>query len=218
MAVDMIKKGKYYICVGEFLKKDPYEVEPLGQTTDNSFIQFFYNGNRYMTTSASLTWSSVDGTARRYSFEPDPSFIIGNMYRCINNDNELLDTNGQYIKIMPYNYANFIEFDFNIDDEAQSRIDTFASRGCKVEIWPDSKLVPGDTYIHGEPVSIDNVDISYIVSMGYRFRCGCGRGHTQLESIANAWKSLRVKSPLVETLCMCLSGRYSLWCQFNKAR
>ena len=211
----MIQKDKFYLCVGTFYKKDPFnmdEGEDLTHATDNSFVNVYYNGGYYARPLISLSWTVGDGYYDRYYdssvYQPDPMFRKGILYHCY-EDGYLFDDCGQRVNVMPYNYENFIDIDFKIDDTTQSRIDILKNRGLEVSVTPVSQLKEGVQ--PNDPITLDKITISYQASMSYKIKFGFGSGNTQLEAVNDAWKKLRVKSDLVRKLSNCIGNRRWYW-------
>lgn len=218
----MIQKDRYYLCVGTFYKKDPFEMENNEQPTqanDNSFVNIYYNGNYYTTARTAFTWSIGDGYYNSTIWRPDPVFRKGILYQCY-EDGYLFDDCGQRVSIMPYNYENFLDIDFKIDDETQSRIKVLNTRNLGVGITPISQLREGVQ--PNESVTLDKVIITYQASMSHNLYVGYGNGNTQLEAVNNAWKSLRTKSELIRRLRNCIErgrpiyfGAYKTYSYYN---
>jgi hypothetical protein len=212
----MIQKDKFYLCVGTFYKKDPFnmdEGEDLTHATDNSFVNVYYNGEYYARPRISFSWTAGNMYYDNGFYRPDPVFRKGILYHCY-EDGYLFDDCGQRVNVMPYNYENFIDIDFKIDDTTQSRIDVLKNRNLKVDVIPVSQLKEGVQ--PNDPVTLDNVAFKYQATMGYKLKVGFGSGNTQLEAVNDAWKKLRVKSDLVRKLSNCIGNRCWYWGAYKK--
>ena len=178
----MIEKGKFYLCIRDRVD-EIIENEVKNDNFNNTFIESLFLRN---------------------FLEVSPLFLVGSIY-CSPYDGYLNDSINRRVKVDSLMERRFLEIGIHYSNMVSYIINSFKKKGLLLEIIPIGKL---KDEVHNQVITKSDITIRFKTQLVYRsnkyINFSTGEGETPEESIANAWKTLRVKSAPIKQIVKCL--------------